>query len=119
MLVILALIACHEPASEGCLEPDLSLWCWPEADDAADCGIPKGEPSYRCDGYDVIASGSEGGVAHFFDHATGEHVATEYWRDVRSEDEWCGGLTYWFGRRIECTVVCTYDGSNADVPVCE
>ena len=119
MIAILTAISCHHAASEGCLEPDLALWCWPE-DSAEECGTPEGKPSFRCGEYDVVTSGpNQSGVAHFFDHTTGEHVATGYWRDVIIDDEWCGGLEYWFGRRIECTTECTYDGSNPNVPLCD
>ena len=122
MVILGSLLSCGGKSStEGCLDPDLDQWCSgiPAYEDSSGCGEPTGDKSFRCGKYDVVVEGEgSSGAAHYFDHVTGEHVATEFWRDFVADD-WCGGLKYWYGVRIECDPECTYDGSSPDLPPCK
>ena len=114
------LIACTH--DDECFNPDETLWCIEPAasvNSGGECSVPTGEPSYRCGEYDVLQIGDGlTGEAHYFDRATGQHVATEFWSDV---DEFCGGdASYaWYGDPIDCTATCTYGKKRQDLPPCD
>jgi hypothetical protein len=117
--LVLALSCRHDE----CFDPDVEDWCGAaEASEepAADgtCSEPAGEPSWRCGDYDALQIGDGiTGEVHYFDRATGEHVATEYWSDVRA---FCGHASAaWYGERIDCDPTCTYGDKRADLPPCD
>ena len=117
----LLLLACGGP--DDCFEPDAADWCIEPAASVSStdstCGVPSGDPSYRCGDYDVLQIGDgPTGEAHYFDRETGQHVATEYWSDI---EELCGGsASYaWYGDPIECDATCTYGKKRLDLPPCD
>ena len=121
-LIVAGGAACGEPdITEGCFESDLGMWCGNfDTIPAEGCGVPKGDLTYRCGEFDVIADRSAGqsGVAHYFDQTTGEHVATRYWQDTNGS---CGGFESWYGRRVECDASCVYPSGEGqyDLPSCD
>lgn len=63
------------------------------------------------------ASGGFTGLRWYWDHASGELVAVEYWTDV---NHYCGDFVYWYGRRIlDCEPDCVYGQSDGEVPACD
>jgi hypothetical protein len=107
---------CYEPdAANWCIEPAASV----NSSSGGECAVPTGDPSYRCGDYDVLQIGDgPTGEAHYFDRATGQHVATEIWSDA---DEFCGGdASYaWYGDPVECGATCTYGKKRLDLPPCD
>ena len=120
-LAFVFLASCYwHDHNHGCFEPNLRLWCMDTlARDRGEppCGEPTGAPSYRCGPYDVVSSPPDyTGVVHYFEHDSGEHVATMYWSDLRDQ---CGGFESWYGRRIDCRPTCAYDENQDDgLPLC-
>ena len=110
------LLAAQPVATTGCgggacVEADLSLWCFHSEDErgpappSTDAGYtpPRLEEfpeakSAECNA-DYWVVGEEAGLVqmeHYWDAATGEHVATRYWNDVAI---YCNGNDFWYGER--------------------
>ncbi len=95
-----------EPTELDCVESQLDLWCFHSEEDGgpvvpdtgqATCDPPSNTNPRPCDPYEVVFSGiGESGTNHYF--LSGEHVATQYWGEVRYE---CGTFVFWYGEVVE------------------
>ena len=120
----LGLAACDRDA---CLEPRLDRWCWHQEEEgrppgAEPCAAPTFDPgpnAFRCGDFDVQLGDPGLSVINFyFDATTQDLVAVQYWTDL---NVYCGESEAWYGQRVDCDVVCTYDPDpiGAGLPVCE
>jgi hypothetical protein len=119
---LLLTVACTGGLGDpGCLHRDLDDWCRHEESEDGPvgegaCGEPEPDPTFRCGDYDVEQWG--GGFTsetRYFDAESGQLVAVAYGTDVNT---YCGGFTYWYGRRVECEPECSY-ADDPDLPPCE
>lgn len=118
------LLACDGSSFDdrGCLHQDLDDWCLhsesadgPEGEGT--CEDPEANPSYRCGDYDIdVSSGGFTSESYYFEHTSGELVAVAYGTDTNT---YCGGFTYWYGRRVKCDLECSYLADDDDLPPCD
>ncbi len=105
-LLLLSLAGCG--LTSPCVNANLDRWCdhnestrdTGASPGAAACDPPSSAGAVPTpDGDHLLAGGGGGysGVRHYFDAATGDHVATEYWTDTNT---YCGGSSYGYGTHL-------------------
>lgn len=104
-LLALAVSCYDSPWGEGCLDNQREAWCHHDTEIHGEPGClspllpPEAEADGSCKDYVLVpVEGFEDTAVHYFNHR-GKHVATQYTTD---EPVYCGDLTYWYGRRVNC-----------------